>query len=165
MGNAKDRLKFSLQVVPCFPLGIVQWVKRKCVWKYIVSPHMRKVRHGREREKWGTTGKAFAFDFANSDWFFHGNLSTTVKNAAAANDSSMREGIPLDALNWHSKIDQLAVKSQKHGFNVCSPSLFSFFAASCLSHVGWYNVFSHTFVFCSLYYPWGKSRNSTHSLP
>ena len=49
--------------------------------------------------------KAFAFDFAllslmhKSDWLFHGSLSKTVKNVPAANDSSMREGIPLDALN------------------------------------------------------------------
>ena len=64
MGNTKDWLKFRLWVVPHFPSGIVQWVKCKCAQKYIVSPHVRKAGHPREREKWGTRDKAFAFDFA-----------------------------------------------------------------------------------------------------
>ena len=45
-----------LRVVPHFPSGIVERAKRKRTWK---SPNAKKARRRGEREKWGTTDKAF----------------------------------------------------------------------------------------------------------
>ena len=61
--------------------------KSERAWK---SPHARKARRGGEGRKWGTTNKAKLLNLCvtlttqNSDWLFHGNLSTSVKNAPAA---------------------------------------------------------------------------------
>ena len=70
-----------------------------------ITPRQKGETWQGERKMRDYRDKAFAFDFAllslmhKSDWLFHGSLSKTVKNVPAANDSSMREGIPLDALN------------------------------------------------------------------
>ena len=57
--KTKNTLKTRLRVVPHFSSGIVERAKRERTWK---SPHARKASHGGEREKWGTTDKAQAFD-------------------------------------------------------------------------------------------------------
>ena len=75
-----------------------------------------------------------------------------------SNDSSMREGNPLEALNWFQRLYELHTPKsvgrdgQKLGF-VWSPLFFSLRAASRLSWVGW---FSPALAFRSLYYPCGK---------
>ena len=78
--------KSRLRVVPHFFSGIVERAKRERTWK---SPHVRKGDTGRGDKIWGTTDKALAFELMhcwtqNSDWIFHGNMSTSVKNAPAA---------------------------------------------------------------------------------
>ena len=68
-----------------------------------------------------------------------------------SNDSSMREGNPLDALNWFERQYELHTPKSVRlepwtvtslGF-VCSPSFFSFCAASRLSHGGDFHARSH----------------------
>ena len=48
-----------LQVVPIFSQGLEERAKCEHVWK---SPQVRKERRAGEREKWGSTDKAQAFD-------------------------------------------------------------------------------------------------------
>ena len=51
--------QLRLRVVPHFSSGIVERAKRERAWK---SPTREKATRGGEREKWGTTDKAQAFD-------------------------------------------------------------------------------------------------------
>ena len=51
------------------------------MWKYIVSPHMRKARRGREREKLGTTDKVHAFDSSRpTHWFWSVKFLSSFKS-------------------------------------------------------------------------------------
>ena len=176
MGNTKDRLKFRLWVVPHFPSGILQWVKCKCAQKYIVSPHVRKAGHPREREKWGTRDKAFAFDFAlRSQCIIRtviGSSMTICQQLSKMRQLLMRAQWEKES-HWMHLIDlkddkNFTLQNQWVGreeskawalsvvpnFSLNSPLRLAF-----LMTVGWYNVFSHAFAFCSLYYPWGKLRD------
>ena len=80
-GNYPHRLR----VVPHFSSGIVERS-----WK---SPHARKARRGGEREKWKLVS---GFSFAC-------NKYPPQFTDDKSNDSSIREGIPLDALNWFGR--------------------------------------------------------------
>ena len=75
------------------------------------------------------------------------------------NDSSMREGIPLDALNWvRTWYDLHTPKSVgREGSKAWALSVVPHFSLSppcvAFSRVGW---FSRALAFRSPYYPWGK---------
>ena len=82
-----------------------------------------------------------------------------------SNDISIREGIPLDALNWfgggyelHTPESVTREGSKAWAFSIVPH--FSLPTASRLSPVGW---FSRVLRFRLLYYPWGKI-GATHSL-
>ena len=64
-----------------------------------------------------------------------------------SNDSSMREGIPLDTLNWFERRYELHTSRLKSLGFVCSPSFFSLPSTSCLSHLG---LFSRTHILLAL---------------
>ena len=172
MGNTKDRLKFRLRVVPHFRSGIVQWVKRKCAWKYIASPHARKAGHHAEIEKWGTRDKAFAFDFA----LLSQRITLIDSSMAICQKLSKMRQLLMTAQrekesHWmrliHFKNDKnfilqnqsVSCEESKAWALSVVPHFSLSPAVSCLSPVGWYNVFSHAFAFCSLYYPWGNLRD------
>ena len=83
-----------------------------------------------------------------------------------SNDSSMREGISLDALNWFKRRHELCTPKSvgREGSKAWALSVVSYFSLSpehlALSHLGW---FSHVLTFCSLFYPWEKM-GTTRSL-
>ena len=76
-----------------------------------------------------------------------------------SNDSSMREGIPLDAVNWFGRGYELHSKNAvgREGSKAWALSVVHHVSLSAprvaLSRVGW---FSRALEFRSLYYPWGK---------
>ena len=69
-----------------------------------------------------------------------------------SNDSSMREGISLDALNWFKRRHELRTPKSvgREGSKAWALSVVSYFSLSpahlALSHLGW---FSHVLTFCS----------------
>ena len=79
-----------------------------------------------------------------------------------SNDSSMREGIPLDALNWFGRGYELHTPKLvgREGSKAWALSVVPHFSLSpprvAFSRVGW---FSRALAFRSLYYLWGKMRN------
>ena len=76
-----------------------------------------------------------------------------------SNDSSMREGIPLDALNWFGRGYELHTPKSvgREGSKAWALSVVPHFSLSpprvAFSRVGW---FSRALAFRSLYYHWGK---------
>ena len=76
-----------------------------------------------------------------------------------SNDSSMREGIQLDALNWFGRGYELHTTKSvgREGSKAWALSVVPHFSLSlpsvAFSRLGW---FSRALEFRSLYYPWGK---------
>ena len=76
-----------------------------------------------------------------------------------SNDSSMREGIPLDALNWFGRGYELHTPKSvgREGSKAWALSVVPHFSLSpprvAFSCVGW---FSRALAFRSLFYPWGN---------
>ena len=76
-----------------------------------------------------------------------------------SNDSSMREGIPLDALNWFGRGYELHTPKSvgREGSKAWALSVVPHFSLSpprvAFSRVGW---FSRALAFRSLFYPWGN---------
>ena len=83
-----------------------------------------------------------------------------------SNDSSMREGIPLDALNWFGRGYELHTPKSvgREGSKAWALSVVPHFSLSpphvAFSRVGW---FSRALTFRSLYYPWGKMGDYSYS--
>ena len=83
-----------------------------------------------------------------------------------SNDSSIREGIPLDALNWFGRGYELHTPKSvgREGSKAWALSVVPHFSLSpprvAFSRVGW---FSRALAFRSLYYPRGKM-GTTRSL-
>ena len=77
-----------------------------------------------------------------------------------SNDSSIREGIPLDALNWFGRGYELHTPKSvgREGWKAWALSVVPHFSLSpprvAFSRMGW---FSHALTFRSLYYPLGKT--------
>ena len=77
-----------------------------------------------------------------------------------SNDNSMREGIPLDALNWFGRGYELHTPKSvgREGWKAWALSVVPHFSLSPLhvafSRMGW---FSCALAFCSLYHPSGKT--------
>ena len=76
-----------------------------------------------------------------------------------SNDSSIREGIPLDALNWFGRGYELHTPKSvgRDGSKAWALSVVPHFSLSpshvAFSRVGW---FSRALAFSTLYYLWGK---------
>ena len=115
--------------------------------------HARKARRGGEREKWGTTDKAQAFDPSRPTDFGVWSSYPLPNQLSASNriPSLIDLSLLLPSIKCRGDISL--------GF-VCSPSFFSLTAASCLSRVRW---FSRALAFRSFHYPLRKM-GTTRSL-
>jgi len=141
-----------MSTVPQFPSGIVEWAKRKRVWKYIASPHMRKARCSREREKWGTTDKAHAFDSSRpTDQFWSVEFLSSFKSIKCIQWHSFSHWAVISGWCIFDSCWQIAMEEPIRVMH-CESNAKSkakslsvvphFSAVSRFSHVGWYNVFS-----------------------
>ena len=83
-----------------------------------------------------------------------------------SNDSSIREGMPLDALNWFGRGYELHTPKSigREGSKAWALSVVPHFSLSpprvTFSCVGW---FSRALAFRLLYYPWGKMGDYSQS--
>ena len=128
--------------------SILAWVKVVCCLHY-------QVLHAKQPSRKLVSGFSFAC-----------NKYPPQFTDDKSNDSSMREGIPLDALNWFGRGYELHTPKSVgcEGSKAWALSVVPHFPLSstrvAFSCVGW---FSSALAFRSLYYPWGKTGDYSQS--